>query len=196
VVHEYEYDSANDVWKITVYLKLTANTDIYNYDEGGSTTGLGIRVDTGPWNEDENHDIQDSYYGFNPSTGAWESLTFASSGYTWRTGYRATRITIVVFGDTIHIYTKYITKGGSISLSTYKHARDASHAWLNHYYNEFADKTISQGNTIAYAVEMWHAKTDVYEDPVPAETDYGTSTSFIDNYFKISTTLTLQITQL
>jgi len=195
-VVEYSYDPGNDVWKVRVFTKLHAVTDIYNYDEGGVTVGYGILVHIGTFYEDENHDISDSYYGFKASTGEWESLVF--SGYTWRTGYRAVRINASAYGKQVYIYAKYIAKGGSLSLTTYKHGRDTVHALLDMYYADFADKTIPQGSITAFGVEMWYARSDVYEDPVPAEADYGSDTSFVDQYFqeKIPTQITLTITPL
>ena len=184
VVIKYKYDSENDIWKFRIAKKLHADTDVFNYDQGGTTTGLGCHtaVTHGP------DKISTTYYGYNPNTGEWEELSFNTSGYTWRTGYRATRISASGVYDGVQIdvyaYTKYINKGGTLALSTYKHAMSYGvHNWLNHYYSEVADKTIPQGEYVAWEIEIWYAKTDVYEEDPPAETDNGTDTSFIDNYF-------------
>ena len=185
-VLEYEHDTENDMWKVRCYLKLVTLTDIQSLDETIDPAlhqiGFSIRTGTGKFFATGEYYPEDSYYGFNPSAGAWEALSF-QSGWTVRTGYRGTRFTITINGTTVHIYTKYIAKGGSVTLATYKHRREHVDAFLAHYYSELADVQIPQNNIIAYGVEMWYAKSDIYEDPVPAETDYGSDTSFIDNYF-------------
>jgi len=182
-VKEYQHNVIDDIWIVRKYIKLITVTDVKNYDEGGITTGFGLLSDLGAFKEDADHDIQTNYYAFNPSTNIWESLQFSEDGYIWRNGYRGTRVVGTAYGKTIYMYTKYIAKGGTYTLSTYKHARYYWHAWLNHYFAELADITIPAGNEIAFATEIWYSYTDKYEDPVPPETDYGTDTSFIDQYF-------------
>ena len=188
----YYYDSENDIWKIRNMKKLVTVTTIHNYDEAGLTTAYGARVGVGTWNEDENHDILDDYYGYKDGVG-WEALAFSSTDYTWRTGYKATRIQASFYGLTVYIYTKYFAKGGSISLNTYKHARYYTSAWLNHYFDDFADIDIDAGNVIALAIESWCSPTEQYEADPPSETDYGTDTFFVDKYFRLSSKLTLNI---
>jgi len=197
-VVEYKQDTENDAWRVKVLKKINTVTDCYVFDEGGATTGTAIRFGLGKGPEDADHDLAENYYAYNPSTGQWESLTFVSNYWTWRTGYRAVRVHGTYYGSPVYVYMRFIAKAGTLALSTYKHSRWYETTDINMYWNELGDRTIPANSVFAWGVEALYAKSDMYDPSPSPEDDYGTDTAFIDQYFQVKrpTILTLQITPL
>jgi len=192
VLAKYKFDSDNNRWIVIVDTKEVYDTNVYNFDESGDTIGACIISPTGV-NEDSDRDLNDSHYAYNEGTNSWESKTFSTSDYSWFEGYRAVRFSGTFFGNSFYVYMRMKRKAGNYTLQTIKYGRYYTFFFVGMYWDDFADVTIPAGSIIAYEVEMWFAPTEQYETTPATVEDAGEDTSFIDNYFKLPSYLTLNV---
>src|SRR5579875_1653352 len=71
------FGDQSPVWKVKVYSYVNAQTNVYNYDEGGNTTGYSH---ASYLTRGESGNLNSGYMVYN---GSWISGTWSSSGYTW-----------------------------------------------------------------------------------------------------------------
>jgi hypothetical protein len=160
------YKQEDPGWKVDKYLYIHTYISTYNYDEGGSTTGLGLLTTSGHYSTtmpiDAGYTVDSAYYAWMGSS--WSSYTFPSSTYVWQQGVTGDRITFNTPSGSVHVYTKFLyspTMGGSPRIARYP-----THIWLNHYYTCWADTYVPDGASMA--VEEWYSTSDSYESTVPA----------------------------
>ncbi len=177
------FGDQSPVWKVKVYSYVNAQTNVYNYDEGGNTTGYSH---ASYLTRGESGNLNSGYMVYN---GSWISGTWSSSGYTWLDGYWAARVTLPPVSPavaTLYIYSKYNVAGSTEAPvpadGTYRISHYPTFTYILQYFNVWADVTIPAGWSGGLETEFWYAETDTYEASPPKPT-FTSNTAWIDGFF-------------
>jgi hypothetical protein len=177
------FQDAYSMWKLRVYSYINMQTNTYNYDEGGDTTGYSH---ASYLRRGLSTVLNSGYLVYN---GVWNSGTWNSSGYTWLDGYWASRTTLPPTSpavSTCYIYSKYIIAGSNESPTpsdgTYRISHYSGYSYIFQYFNVWADVTLPTGWSGGEETEFWYAESDTYEASPPKPSFTG-NTTWIDGFF-------------